>query len=301
MEEAQPKTRVLIVDDDQTLCDMYAERLKAEGYDVAVAHNGEEGAAKAVEYLPHVILLDLMMPKVNGFNTLEILKSTEETKNIPVLLLTALIQEENKRRGIQAGAEDYIIKSETMPGAVIEKIKAAVEKGKRMQQASAKVSNNSPEQNEGQSAIDQGQPSQSSPAPMPPSVPPASPEPDQVTPPPPPPPSESTPVPEPTSTPSSETMPPSTPPVTPESMAQQPPVASPPAEPSEPINGSQSVTPPVAPQTGESTPREELQTSFPPKSPEEPLTPPDSSSTPSSSPAPSTGAMPPVPPPPPQQ
>ncbi len=137
MADAQPKTRVLIVDDDQTLCDMYSERLKAEGFDVVVAHNGEEGAAKAVEYLPHVILLDLMMPKVNGFNTLEILKSTEETKNIPVLILTALIQEENKKRGIQAGAEGYIVKSETMPGAVIEKIKAAVEKGRRMQQETA--------------------------------------------------------------------------------------------------------------------------------------------------------------------
>jgi len=135
MPETQPKTRVLIIDDDQTLCDMYAERLRAEGYEVVVAGNGEEGAAKAVEYLPNVILLDIMMPKVNGFNTLEILKSTEETKNIPVLLLTALIQEENKRRGLQAGAEDYIIKSETMPGDVITKIKAAVEKGKRAQAA----------------------------------------------------------------------------------------------------------------------------------------------------------------------
>lgn len=120
--------KVLIVDDDQTLCDMYAERLKAEGFEVAVAHNGEEGTAKAIEFMPDVILLDIMMPKVNGFNTLEILKSTEQTKNIPVFLLTALIQEENKRRGIQSGAEDYIIKSETMPGAIIEKIKAVIKK-----------------------------------------------------------------------------------------------------------------------------------------------------------------------------
>lgn len=129
--EAQPKTRVLIVDDDQTLCDMYAERLKAEGFEVVVANNGEEGVAKATQYMPNVILLDLMMPKVNGFNALEILKSTEATKDIPVLLLTALIQEENKRRGLQAGAEDYIIKSESMPGDVIVKIKTAVEKSKQ--------------------------------------------------------------------------------------------------------------------------------------------------------------------------
>ncbi|HOE74545.1 MAG TPA: response regulator [bacterium] len=126
MSNEQANLRVLIVDDDQTLCDMYAERLQVEGFEVIVAHNGEEGAAKAVEYLPDVILLDLMMPKVNGFNTLEILKSTQETKDIPVLLLTALIQEENKQRGLQAGAEDYIIKSESMPGTVIDKIKEVV-------------------------------------------------------------------------------------------------------------------------------------------------------------------------------
>lgn len=126
MSNEQASLRVLIVDDDQTLCDMYAERLQVEGFEVIVAHNGEEGAAKAVEYLPDVILLNLMMPKVNGFNTLEILKSTQETKDIPVLLLTALIQEENKQRGLQAGAEDYIIKSESMPGTVIDKIKEVV-------------------------------------------------------------------------------------------------------------------------------------------------------------------------------
>ena len=126
MSNEQASLRVLIVDDDQTLCDMYAERLQVEGFEVIVAHNGEEGAAKAVEYLPDVILLDIMMPKVNGFNTLEILKSTQETKDIPVLLLTALIQEENKQRGLQAGAEDYIIKSESMPGTVIDKIKEVV-------------------------------------------------------------------------------------------------------------------------------------------------------------------------------
>lgn len=126
MSNEQANLRVLIVDDDQTLCDMYAERLQVEGFEVIVAYNGEEGAAKAVEYLPDVILLDLMMPKVNGFNTLEILKSTQETKDIPVLLLTALIQEENKQRGLQAGAEDYIIKSESMPGTVIDKIKEVV-------------------------------------------------------------------------------------------------------------------------------------------------------------------------------
>jgi DNA-binding response OmpR family regulator len=135
--EENPKTRVLIIDDDQTLCEMYAERLRTEEFDVATSFNGEEGLARAVDYAPQVILLDLMMPKVNGFDVLDILKSTPETKNIPVIILTALIQEENKQRGLKAGADDFIVKSETMPGEVITKIKAVIEKGKQAKEGQA--------------------------------------------------------------------------------------------------------------------------------------------------------------------
>jgi len=137
MAEGGPKTRVLVVDDDQTLCEMYAERLRAQGFDAKVAYNGEDGLARAVDYLPHVILLDLMMPKVNGFDTLEILKSTPETKNIPVIILTALIQQENKKRGLAAGAADYIVKSETMPGEVVAKILKVIESNKKGEEKAA--------------------------------------------------------------------------------------------------------------------------------------------------------------------
>ena len=123
-----PKTRVLIVDDDVTLLEMYKERLAAEGYEVTTASNGEEGLARAVDILPQLILLDLMMPKVNGFDVLDILKTTPETKNIPIIILTALIQDTNKQRGLKSGAADYIVKSETMPKEVIEKIKSVIEK-----------------------------------------------------------------------------------------------------------------------------------------------------------------------------
>ncbi len=116
--------KILIVDDDITLRDMYGERLKAEGYEIDVAANGEEAIRKVQGgSKPDLILLDIMMPKVNGFATLDMLKSTPEYKNIPVILLTALIQDENKVRGLDSGAVDYIIKSETMPGDVIKKVK----------------------------------------------------------------------------------------------------------------------------------------------------------------------------------
>lgn len=120
--------KILIVDDDITLRDMYGERLKAEGYEIDVASNGEEAIQKVQGSKPDLILLDIMMPKVNGFATLDMLKNTPEYKNIPVILLTALIQDENKVRGLDSGAVDYIIKSETMPGDVIKKVKTVLGK-----------------------------------------------------------------------------------------------------------------------------------------------------------------------------
>lgn len=130
-DQVPTKTKVLIVDDDQVLCEMYAERLQAEGFETKTAFNGEEGVSKVVEFKPHCILLDLMMPKVDGFTALEILKSTPETKSIPVLILTALIQDENRKKGLAKGATDYIIKSETMPGEVVAKIMKAINGNKQ--------------------------------------------------------------------------------------------------------------------------------------------------------------------------
>ena len=83
MASDQPKTRILIVDDNPTLLEMYKERLEAGGYEVITGRNGEEGLAKVVDYLPHVVLLDVMMPKINGFDVLENIRSNAETKNIP--------------------------------------------------------------------------------------------------------------------------------------------------------------------------------------------------------------------------
>lgn len=122
--------KVLITDDDVTLRDMYAERLKAEGFEVDVAGNGDEGVEKAHSFKPDVILMDIMMPKTNGFTALEELKQDETTKRIPVLMLTALIQTENKTRSVANGAAGYIVKSETMPGEVIQKIRAVIKKKK---------------------------------------------------------------------------------------------------------------------------------------------------------------------------
>lgn len=117
---------VLLVDDDLTLREMYEERLKAEGFEIIQASNGEEAMQKARESKPNVVLLDIMMPKINGFDVLKDLKANDELKDIPVIVLTALIQDVDKVQGKKLGAADYIVKSETMPGEVIAKIKNAI-------------------------------------------------------------------------------------------------------------------------------------------------------------------------------
>lgn len=125
------KARILLVDDDLTLLDMYKERLLLAGYDVYTANNGEQALAKAVDILPHIILLDVMMPKINGFDVLSILKNTPETKNIPVIILTALTQENHRQKGLADGATDYVIKSETMPKEVVAKIEKILSDNKK--------------------------------------------------------------------------------------------------------------------------------------------------------------------------
>jgi len=117
---------ILLVDDDLTLREMYEERLKAEGFNIIQASNGEEAIKKAKDNKPNVILLDIMMPKINGFDVLKELKADADIKDVPVIVLTALIQDVDRLQGKKLGAADYIVKSETMPGEVIEKIKKVI-------------------------------------------------------------------------------------------------------------------------------------------------------------------------------
>lgn len=119
---------ILLVDDDITLREMYAERLKAEGFLVNTAKDGEEALQMATENHPNIILLDIMMPKINGLDVLKKLKEQTETKNIPVIVLTALIQDRERMESVTRGADDYIVKSETMPGEVIAKVHALIDK-----------------------------------------------------------------------------------------------------------------------------------------------------------------------------
>ena len=117
-----PGKKVLLIDDDVSLADMYTERLVAAGYDVIRAMDGEQGLVEAREHKPAIILLDIMMPKVNGLDVLKHLKEDPSTAGIPVILLTALIQELDKVKAITGGAVEYYVKSETVPGDLIKHI-----------------------------------------------------------------------------------------------------------------------------------------------------------------------------------
>ncbi|PIS07988.1 response regulator [Candidatus Berkelbacteria bacterium CG10_big_fil_rev_8_21_14_0_10_43_13] len=120
------KAKILLVDDDMTLHEMYAERLRAEGYVVVSAYDGEEALSKVYSEKPEIILLDIMMPKINGIDVMKKLREDETTVKTPVILLTALVQEIDKIKSIMKPYDQYLIKSETMPAKIIDAIEKSL-------------------------------------------------------------------------------------------------------------------------------------------------------------------------------
>ena len=102
----------MLVEDDKGLREIYGVRLLAEGYDIVSAGDGEEALAMAIKERPQLIISDVMMPKISGFDMLDILRSTTETKNIRVIMMTALSSDEQRERGEQLGADKYLVKSQ---------------------------------------------------------------------------------------------------------------------------------------------------------------------------------------------
>ena len=104
--------KIMVVEDDQSLREIYSIRLTAEGYEVVSAGDGEEALAVAVKERPDLVLSDVMMPKISGFDMLDILRSTPETKDIKVIMMTALSSEDQRKRGESLGADKYLVKSQ---------------------------------------------------------------------------------------------------------------------------------------------------------------------------------------------
>lgn len=120
--------RVLIVEDDQLIQRMYQKIFSFEGYDVVTASDGEEGLLKAQTESPAIILLDVMMPKMNGMEVLQRLKIDEATKGIPVIMLSNLAGDSDIDTAIANGAIKYIIKSEHDPKEVADMVGDALQK-----------------------------------------------------------------------------------------------------------------------------------------------------------------------------
>lgn len=128
----RPKTgpgagiKILVIEDDRFLRGLLTQKLDGEGFDVDVAIDGDEGMKKIVEGKPQVVLLDIILPGMDGFEILKKMQSDPELSKIPVMLLTNLGQQEDIERGLRLGAKGYLIKAHFTPAEIVDKIKAVV-------------------------------------------------------------------------------------------------------------------------------------------------------------------------------
>lgn len=119
--------KVLIIDDDPFIADMYVIKFKDERFEVATAHNGKDGLKKITEFNPDVILIDVVMPDMDGFQVLEELKKRGD-KPHKIIMLTNLGQKEDVERGIGLGATDYMVKAHFTPSEVVERVRGLLAK-----------------------------------------------------------------------------------------------------------------------------------------------------------------------------
>jgi len=120
--------KILIVEDDKFLRELIARKLTAENYQISEAIDGEEGLKKIKEEKPDLVLLDLILPGIDGFEVLSRLKEDPSLASIPVIILSNLGQREDVERGMKLGAVDYLVKAHFTPNEIIEKVKQALTK-----------------------------------------------------------------------------------------------------------------------------------------------------------------------------
>lgn len=111
--------KILLVEDDQALAKAYKTRLAAEGFEVYHCSDGEAALSDTMKYRPDLILLDVMMPRISGFDVLDILHNTPETGSIKVIMLSALGQDSDKARASALGADEYLVKSQVVIADVV--------------------------------------------------------------------------------------------------------------------------------------------------------------------------------------
>lgn len=125
MAEKKP-VHILLVEDDTFLANIYKTKFELEGFKVSVADNGEDGLADVKKKKPDIVLLDILLPKMDGFSVLKHIKDDAATQKTPVIFLTNLGQKEDVEKGLALGAVDYLIKAHFKPSETVEKVKKAL-------------------------------------------------------------------------------------------------------------------------------------------------------------------------------
>lgn len=117
------KYTLVVIEDDKYLADIYATKLKLEGFNVGIANDGESGVKMVKKLIPDLILLDIMMPVMDGFSVLRAIKTDDKTKDITVIMLTNLNSPEDVKKGLELGAADYMVKAHFVPADIVTKVR----------------------------------------------------------------------------------------------------------------------------------------------------------------------------------
>lgn len=129
IKQVDPKAfRVLLVEDDSFLRDLISQKLVKEGFQVTQGVDGEDGLTKATQEKPHIVLLDLILPGLDGFEVLKQIRSNSTIASVPVIILSNLGQKDDIEKGMRLGATDYLVKAHNTPGEIIDKVKAVLAK-----------------------------------------------------------------------------------------------------------------------------------------------------------------------------
>lgn len=118
--------KILLIEDDPLLVDIYSTKLKQAGFEVAVEMRGEKALQMVEEIKPDLVMLDVVLPHVNGWEILQALKKSEQTKGVKVMILSNLGQKEEIEKGLKLGAEQYLIKAHYTPSQVVEEVKKVI-------------------------------------------------------------------------------------------------------------------------------------------------------------------------------
>jgi DNA-binding response OmpR family regulator len=124
---AHKMKKILVVEDDLFISEMYVNKLRGEGFEVFLAKDGQEAVDKTKELKPDLVLLDIVLPKKDGFEALKEIKNSDEAKETKVILLTNLGQPEDIKKGMETKADAYIVKAHSTPSQIVEKVKEFLE------------------------------------------------------------------------------------------------------------------------------------------------------------------------------